>query len=145
VDAMTLRDDVKAVLEDHDDLMEMITGGVYINISELSRQSAPEAFDDNKEIKPAILIKEGNEIPDGPYSRSVRTPLVFYFYQRVGYDVIDAAMNIVHDLLHEQKIGANTWQILYEGRILDNRLGDIRDIALDCSMGVERFRVTRMK
>jgi len=142
---MSLREDVKSVLEENDDLMEMITGGIYIDISELSRTTAPDAFDANSEIKPAILMKEGNEVPSGPYSRSVRTPLVFYFYQRIGNDVIDAAMNIVYDLLHEQKIGANTWQILYEGRLLDNRFGDIRDIALDCSMGVERFAATRMK
>ena len=142
---MSLRDDIKAVLDGDDDLMEMITGGVYIDISELSRQSAPGAFDANSEIKPAILIKEGNEMPDGPYSRSVRTPLTLYFYQLTGFDVIDAAMNRVLDLLHEQKIGDNTWQILYDGRYLDFRLGDIRDIALDSSMGVERFNAFRMK
>lgn len=142
---MSLRDDIKTVLDGDDDLMEMITGGVYINISELSRQSAPGAFDSNSEIKPAILIKEGNEMPDGPYSRSVRTSLTLYFYQLTGFDVIDAAMNMVFDLLHEQKTGDSTWQILYDGRMLDNRLGDIRDVALDCSMGVERFHAFRMK
>jgi len=142
---MSLRDDLKTVLDADDDLMEIITGGVYINISELSRQSAPGAFDADSEIKPTILIKEGNEVPRGPYSRSVQTSLTLYFYQRVGYDSIDAAMNIVLNLLHEQKIGEGTWQILYDGRMLDNRLGDIRDVALDCSMGVERFRAMRMK
>ena len=142
---MSLRDDIKAVLDADEDLMEMITGGVYINISELSRQSAPGAFDGNSEVKPAILIKEGNEIPSGPYSRSVQTPLVFYFYQRAGNDVIDAAINIVFNLLHEERIGNNTWQILYDGSMVDNRSGDVRDDALDCSMGIERFRAMRMK
>jgi len=142
---MSLRDDLKAVLDADAGLMAIVTGGVYIDISELSRQSAPDAFDSNSEIKPAILIKEGNELPSGPYSRSVRTPLTLYFYQRFGYDSIEAAMDIVHDLLHEQRIGDQTWQILYDGRMLDNRSGDIRDVALDCSMGVERFRAMRMK
>src|SRR5689334_2423518 len=118
---MTLRDDLKAALVADDDLMAIITGGVYINISELSRQTAPDAFDANKEIMPAILIKEGNEIPRGPYSRSVQTPLVFYFYQRVGFDVIDAAMDIVFNLLHEERIGGGTWQILFDAKLLDDR------------------------
>jgi hypothetical protein len=142
---MSLRDDLKAVLDADEDLMEMITGGVHIDIPELSRQFAPSAFDSNSEIKPAILIKEGNEIPSGPYSRSVQTPLVFYFYQRAGYDVIEAGINIVFNLLHEQRIGGTTWQIFYDGSMVDNRSGDIRDAALDCSMGVGRFRAVRMK
>jgi len=142
---MSLRSDVKAVLDADEDLMEMITGGVHIDIPELSRQFAPDAFDGDSEIKPAILIKEGNEIPSGPYSRSVQTPLVFYFYQQAGYDVIEAGINIVFNLLHEQRIGGSTWQILYDSSMVDNRSGDIRDAALDCSMGVGRFRAVRMK
>ena len=142
---MSLLTDVKAVVEANTPLMTLLTGGVYIHISEISRTTAPAAFDANKEIKPCVLIKEGNEVPDGPYSRSVRTPLTIYFYQWIGFDVIEQAMNIIFDLLHEQRIGGNTWQILYTGRILDNRAGDIRDAALDCSMGVERFNAIQMK
>lgn len=142
---MSLLSDVKSALEDDDDLMDLLPGGLYIHISEISRQSAPGAFDSNSEIVPCLLIKEGNELPNGPYSRSARTPLAFYFYQLTGFDVIEQAMDSVHDLLHEQRIGDKTWQILYDGRLLDNRLGDIRDIALDCSMGVERFNAMRMK
>lgn len=142
---MSLLGDVKAALEVNAPLMELLPGGIYIHISEISRQSAPNAFDANKEIVPCMLIKEGNEIPDGPYSRSVQTPLTIYFYQWIGFDVIEQVMDIVYDLLHEQRIGGNTWQILYTGRILDNRSGDVRDSALDCSMGVERFSATQMK
>jgi hypothetical protein len=142
---MSLRSDIKAVLDADGGLMAIMTGGVHINISEISRTTAPSAFDASSEIKPTILIKEGNELPSGPYSRSVRTPLTLYFYQRVGYDTIEAAMDIVHDLLHEKQIGDGTWQILSDGRMLDNRSGDIRDSALDCSIGVERFRAMRMK
>lgn len=142
---MSLLAAMKTAFEADDDLMDLLTGGVFIHVSEVSRQNTPGAFDANKEIIPCVLIKEGNEVPDGPYSRSARTPLRVYFYQPRGFDVIEQAMDIIFDLLHEQRIGENTWQILYTGRLLDSRLGDIRDIALDCSMGLENFVAVRMK
>lgn len=133
-----LADELRDILELHDDLVDLLTGGIHTGIMEINRQDAPAAFDSNNEIRPSLLIKLGVEIPSGPYLASVQTPVTMYFYQRNGYDVINEAVGIVFDLLNEQTLGTGVWNIRHQNTVYDQR-----DIALDCSLVTLRFVATR--
>lgn len=135
---MSVSDDIKAVLDDNDDLTELLTGGIFNDIEEISRQNTPDAFDANKELKPCALIKVGTESKRGPYSRSVQTPITIYFYQRDNYGVIESAMEKAYDDLNDAKIGTGVWQLMY-----DLSVNQQRDIALDCPLGYLRFVAVR--
>ena len=137
---MSLSDDVKTVLEADATLMALLTGGVHNDVEEISRQNTASAFDSNNEILPCALIKLGVEIPRGPYIHSVQSPLVIYFYQRQGFDVIAPAMVRVYGLLHDQKIGSATWRVEF-----DSETSNQRDDPLDCALGTQRFVAVRSR
>jgi hypothetical protein len=134
---MGIRDSIVTVLQADSTLMAFLTGGVHA-ATEISRQNTPTAFDANAEIKPCALVKvpNENEIPPHPYGAV--TTLEVYFYQRVGFDVIEAAMLRVLSLLNRVKVGDHVWQIRWS----DN-LPEVEDEALKCSMGLSRFHVYR--
>lgn len=135
---MSLSNDVKTALTANSALMALLTGGIFNNVEEISRQNTPAAFDANKEIKPCALIKVPNETPTGPYARSARTAVVIYVYQRSGYGVIEPAMGLIYDDLNEKQVGAKVWNIEYVGAAYQQR-----DQALDCALGSLRFSAIR--
>lgn len=136
---MSLSDDIKTALQASVPLMALLTGGVFNDVEEISRQNTAGAFDaTTKELKPCALIKLPNEVPSGPFSTSVRTTFVIYFYQRQGYDVIDPAMAYAFAELNEKRIGTNVWNIEYVGAVYQQR-----DQALDCPLGTLRFNAVR--
>jgi hypothetical protein len=136
---MTLSNEIQTALEANDDLMDILTGGIHVDVEEISRQNTPAAFDDStKEIKPCALIKLGVETKTGPHARSVRTPLRIYFYQRQGYDFIHPAMDLVFDDLNDQQIGERVWNIEFSSDIKGQR-----DQALDCALGSQIWTAIR--
>jgi len=135
---MSLSDEIKTALEEDDGLMTLLTGGIFNEVEEISKQNTAAAFDANGEIKPCALIKLGVETKAGPHARSVRTPFRIYFYQRQGYDVIDPAMEIVFDLLNDQQIGERVWNIEYGSEINQQR-----DQALDCALESQVWNAIR--
>jgi hypothetical protein len=70
----------------------------------------------------------------------VQTPLTIYFYQRDNYDVIEPAIDSVFDLLNEQKVGTNVWNVEF-----DIAVSQQRDVALDCPLGMLRFVAKRLR
>lgn len=136
---MSLSDDIKAALDANVALVALLTGGIFNDVEEISRQNTPGAFDGtSKELKPCALIKLPNEVPSGPYLTSVRTTFVIYFYQRQGYAVIEPAMGLAFADLNERRIGSNVWNIEYVGAVYQQR-----DQALDCPLGTLRFNAVR--
>lgn len=136
---MSLSDSIKTALEAHAPLMALLTGGIYVEVEEISRQNTPDAFDaTSKEIEPCALIKLGVETKAGPFSTSVRTPIRIYFYQRQGYDVIYPAMDMVFNLLNDQQIGERVWNIEFS-----NDIKGQRDQALDCPLGSQIWTAIR--
>jgi len=136
---MSLSDDIKAALEDNDDLMELLIGGIFAEVEEISKQNTPGAFDaTTKEIQPCALIKLGVETKAGPYARSVRTPVRIYVYQRQGYDIIYPAMDLMFDVLNDAKIGERVWNIEFS-----NDIKGQRDQALDCALGSQIYTAIR--
>ena len=135
---MSLSDDIKMALLADAPLVALLTGGIFNDVEEISRQNTPGAFDSNQELKPCALIKIGTELKSGPYSRSVRTPIIIYFYQRDNYDVIEPAMEKAYDDLNDKRIGTGVWQLMY-----DISVNQQRDTALDCPLGSHRFVAVR--
>lgn len=138
---MSLSDEIKAVLDADMELTTLLSGGVHCGVEEINRQNTPTAFDENGEILPCALIKEGTELPlRSGYLRAVNGPVTIYCYQRQGYDVIEPAMDICFDDLNEKKIGTNVWNIEF-----DIRVNQQRDTALDCALGSLRFVAKRLR
>lgn len=135
---MSLSDSIKTALQANDELMALLTGGIFNEVEEISRQNTPGAFNANGEIQPCALIKLGVETKAGPHPRSVRTPFRIYFYQRQGYDVSDPAMVIVFDILNDQQIGERVWNIEYGSEIKQQR-----DQALDCALESQVWNAIR--
>lgn len=136
---MSLSDDIKTALTADTALMALLTGGVFNDVEEISRQNTAAAFDaTTKEIKPCALIKLPNEVPAGPYVRGVRTTVVIYVYQRQGYDVIEPAMAKIFTDVNDKQIGTGTWNIEFVNSVYQQR-----DQALDCALGLLRFSAVR--
>ena len=139
---MSISDDVKTVLTGNAALMAVLTGGVYNDVEEISRQGTAAAFDANNEIKPCALIKFGTEIPfsSAKIANAVQTPLTIYFYERAGYVNIEDAMDKAFNLLNDSQEGANVWRLEFDVRVYQQR-----DTALDCPLGSLRFVAKRLR
>lgn len=136
---MSLSGDIKTALLADATLVGLLTGGIYNDVEEISRQNTAAAFDaTTKEIKPCALIKVPSEVPTGPYVRGVRTTFVIYVYQRQGYGVIEPAMGYIFNDVNDQQIGSNVWNIEYVSAVYQQR-----DQALDCALGSLRFSAVR--
>jgi len=139
---MSLSDEIKTALLADAPLVALLTGGIYNDVEEISRQNTPGAFDaTTKELKPCALIKYNTELPlRSGYLRAVNDPFTIYFYQRQGFDVIEQAMDLAFNDLNEQKVGTNVWNIEF-----DIAVHQQRDVALDCALGMLRFVAKRMR
>lgn len=135
---MSLQSDIKTALLADTALMAILTGGIHIDVEEISRQNTPTAFDTNNEIKPCALIKILNEVPTGPYNASVRTTFVIYVYERSGYANINSVMGYIFVDLNYAQIGMNVWNIEFVSTVYQQR-----DQALDCPLGSLRFSAIR--
>ena len=137
---MSLATEIKEALEGNDALMDILTGGIYCDVEEITRQNTAGAFDANGEIKPAALVKLGVEYSTGPYVRAVRNSIVIYFYERQGYANIDPAMQLAFDQLNESQTGDGVWNIEYVNGVYHQR-----DTSLDCALSTLRFNAVRHK
>lgn len=133
-----MRAAIKAVLEGDGTLAGLLTGGVWAG-TEISRQLTAGAFDDDGEVLPCALVRLETGTPWGPYPSSGRLYVVVMFYERCGYEVIDAALERTYVLLHRSKVGgAGVWEVTHADDVRD-----VEDGALGCSMGYSRYVVTR--
>jgi len=139
---MSISDDLKTAMTNNSPLMAVLTGGVFNDVEEISRQNTPGAFDADKEIKSCALIKFNTEIPFGAakIANAVQTPLTIYFYERSGYVHIESAMAMTFDLLNDSQIGTNVWRLEF-----DTAIYQMRDTALDCPLGSLRFVAKRLR
>jgi hypothetical protein len=136
---MTIREDIAAAISGNAAIMALLTGGVHTDI--IGRQTTPSAFDATTlELKPCALVRIETETPVGPIIHGVRTPVVVYLYQQSGVSVIDAAKDLIYALLHRQKVGARTWEVTFADEV-----NDTTDDALQCSMCMQRYYVTRLR
>lgn len=134
---MGLRDSIVTRMLADSTLMALLTGSVHA-ATEISRQNTPTAFDANAELKPCALVKVSGDVASGPYARSARTSIEIYFYQRVGYDTIEAARLRTMTLLHQTKIDSHVWGLEWSDEVSEQV-----DDTLQCSLGMSRYMATR--
>lgn len=139
---MSLSDDIKTAMQNDAALMAILTGGVFDDVEEISRQNTPTAFDADREIKPCALIKFNNEIPfsAAKIANAVQTPLTIYFYERSGYANIANAMVLTFGIVNDSQIGTNVWRLEFDVAVYQQR-----DTALDCPLGSLRFVAKRLR
>jgi hypothetical protein len=136
---MGLRDSVITVLQADSTLMALLSGGVHGG-TEISRQNTPTAFDANAEIRPCALVRTATDVPTGPYVSSARTAIEIYFYQRAGYDTIEAAMLRTFSLLNRERVGVQVWEMQW-----GDDVNEQRDEALQCALAMSRYYAIRLK
>ena len=137
-----MRDAVRDFLAADETLSGYLTGGIHA-AREISRQGTPTAFDANSELRPCGLLKVESVAPVGPYRHSARMVLTLYWYERSGYDSIEAMRERAYTLLHRQCVSPATgscWEIVHSGDVLDQE-----DQALGCSLAVSRYSATIMR
>jgi hypothetical protein len=130
---------ITAVLTADSAFSTPLTGGVYTvgvdDVGEISLQDTPGAFDANSELLPCALVKLETAVPLGPYRGSARQYLVIYVYQKLGHEIIDAALDRAIALLDGQDIpDARAWDISWSDVV-----SDLPDDVLNASMGYVRF------
>lgn len=124
------------LLKNDTELAATLTGGVWRAV-EISRQATPGAYDANKELKPCALVRQETETPWGPYEHSARLYVTVWFYQRNGYEAIEAARQRVYTLLHRQRIADGNWGIEHASDLLDSE-----DPGLGVPMAMSRYVAT---
>lgn len=141
-----MRTAIYDVLSTDATLMGTLTGGLYAagTVGEISRQTTPDAFDDNGEIEPCGLVRFETETPWGVHDHSARLYFTVMLYERVGASAIDEARARMYALLHRQVVvpdgdGA-CWEVRHAGDTLDQE-----DTALGCGLGVSRYMATVSK
>ncbi len=118
--------------------MALITGGVHADVREISRQSAPTAYDANGELLPCVLLKIESQTPHpGPIRTASRLFFTLIAYQRGGYDAITPALDRAFALFHDKKLTAvANWNVTNT-----DESQELEDQALQCSMRFSRFLV----
>ena len=117
-------------------LLALLPGGVWQGIGEISRQSAPAAFDANSELRPCALVKAESERDDGPARIAGAQMVAIWVYDRTSDENVEAAVARIHALLRRRQMGAGMWEA--------NRIGATwgwRDDALAAQGGVARYEV----
>jgi hypothetical protein len=137
-----MRDAIYDLLSADITFLDLLPGGLYQarDVGEISRQTTPDAFDANGEILPCALIRFGVTTPAGPHVHGARQHFALYFYERAGWEHIDAARERAYVLLHMQALvpGAGDSWGCWEIHHADD-VGDGRDTALGCSLAVSRY------
>ncbi len=130
---------VKALIEADATLLATATGGVwdYDETGRMgpSRTTTPTAFDGYGRIKPCVLLKTRDRVPDGALVddadqlTSYRQILEVWLYEDKGYANIDTMADRVYALLHGKRL-SGTFHVAWTG---DLRPGQ-RDLDLDTNL-----------
>jgi hypothetical protein len=111
---MAREDDVAAVMAADGALMAILTGGVYTAAGAgplgVTRETTPGAFDADGYLRPAALVRQRGQTPDGviddqeTQQASAARVVEVWLYEDSGYTNIDAAGERLFRLLHGRKL-----------------------------------------
>jgi hypothetical protein len=127
---------IVSLLQNDSQLAALLPGGVH-RAKEISRQETSGAYDANRELQPCALVRQETATPWGPHPDSGRLYVTVWFYQRAGYDAIEAARQRVYALLHRQKLANGMYEIRHANDLLDSE-----DPALGVPMMMSRYVAT---
>ena len=136
---MSILSTVKAILEADATLLATATGGVWdydeTGRMGLSRTATPAAFDSDLRIKPCVLLKTRERVPDGALVDdavqliSYRQILEVWLYEDMGYAHMDTMADRIYALLHGKRL-SGTFHAAWAG---EYRSGQ-RDLDLDANL-----------
>ena len=119
---MTAFATVLAALQDDAQLAGILTGGVYdgMEVSDISRQVTPAAYDDYSELKPCAILKPETQAPAGPHPDGSRLFVTIWFYQQNGSAAIDAGRVRAYHLLHRATLAGSDglWDVRHANDLL---------------------------
>lgn len=121
-------------------LMAILTGGIH-SATLISRQTTPAVYNDDRELRPCALLRFEDESQQQAHATAARLFFVLYFYQRAGYDQIDAARARCYALLRNTLLaGVQAWEVMHINDVLDQS-----DDVLAASMSLSRYQVMRLR
>jgi hypothetical protein len=139
-----MRDAIATLLSADATLLALLTGGIYGDADEISRQGTPAAFDADGELRPCLLITDSTLTPDASaIPGAARHVLRLFFYQPAGVAVIAAARARVYALLYRQRVTVSALRVIELSPIGDT-LGQ-RDDALNCPLELSRWEAALIR
>lgn len=113
---------ILATLQGDASLVGILTGGVYdgTEVSDVSRQTTPPAYDDYSELKPCAIVKPETQAPAGPHPDGSRLYVTIWFYQQSGSAAIDAGRVRAYQLLHRATLAGSDglWDVRHANDLL---------------------------
>ncbi len=113
---------ILGALQDDAQLAVILTGGVYdgMEVSDISRQATPAAYDDYSELKPCAILKPETQAPAGPHPDGSRLYVTLWFYQQSGSAAIDAGRVRAYHLLHRATLAGSDglWDVRHGNDLL---------------------------
>ena len=113
---------ILGALQDDAQLAGILTGGVYdgMEVSDISRQVTPAAYDDYSELKPCAILKPETQAPAGPHPDGSRLFVTIWFYQQNGSAAIDAGRERAYQLLHRATLAGSDglWDVRHVNDLL---------------------------
>lgn len=114
---MSREQQVTDILKGNQALLDIMTGGIYSDqeagIEGIHRgddSTTENAFDENGNLKPCILVRQDGQVPYGTV-RNLKQKFVatsqmvrVYFYQRRGHALIEEAKELVYGILEGYKL-----------------------------------------
>jgi hypothetical protein len=122
-------------------LEAILTGGIYngLLVPEITRQSAPAAYDEFAELLPCGLVQVESASPWGPHADSGRIYLVVWLYAQHDYEALDAARDRIYQLLHREQLSSADG--IYDCRHANDVMG-AEMVALGVPTMLSRYVIT---
>ena len=127
---------IHAILTADATLGALLPGGIYKGLPEITRQTAPGAFDASSELRPCALVKAEGERDDGPRRIAGSQLVGVWVYHRTDDEAVEAALERIHALLHRRSLGVGMWEAARA-----SATWGWRDVALAARGGVARYAV----
>jgi len=113
---------ILAALQGDSTLAGILTGGVYdgAEVTDISRQATPAAYDDYSELKPCAILKPETQTPAGPHPDGSRLFVTLWLYQQSGSADIDLARVRAYHLLHRATLAGSDglWDVRHANDLL---------------------------
>ncbi len=113
---------ILGALQNDAQLAVILTGGLYdgTEVSDISRQATPAAYDDYSELKPCAILKPETQAPAGPHPDGSRLYVTLWFYQQSGSAAIDAGRVRAYHLLHRATLAGSDglWDVRHGNDLL---------------------------
>ena len=113
---------ILAALQSDATLDGILTGGVYdgMEVTDISRQATPAAYDSYSELKPCAIVKPETQAPAGPHPHGSRLFVTLWFYQQSRSAAIDAGRVRAYQLLHRATLAGSDglWDVRHANDLL---------------------------